>query len=235
MYLSEVLEHLSNSELSQIALGGAKLGGVQEVDYPKIISHINLCMMDLHKKFPLKKGTAIIQMFTEVNDYYLRSIYAVSDPTVPGETYRYILDSVGVPFTDTVLQIASIFNEDGDEISLNDDNVTTSYYTPLPDMVKVATPDPAEFFTVNYRTAPVKLDITDTNATTLDIDLPYQFLTALLAYIGHRAYMSLDKPDLSLSSKYYAKYAGICAEITQLGTLNLNNPTNIKLDRNGWV
>ena len=235
MYLSEVLEHLSNSELSQIALGGTKLGGVQEIDYPKIISHINLGMIDLYKKFPLKTGVVVIQMFEEVNDYYLQTKYAVSDPTVPGETYRYILDSVSVPFVANVLQIERIDDEDGEEISLNDDNVDLTYRTPVHNMIRIAEPDPAEFFTVSYKAEPTKLAIHNADPATLDIDLPYQFLTAMLAYIGHRAYMSLDKPDLSLSSKYYAKYAGICDEITQLGTLNKNNPTNIKLDRNGWV
>ena len=55
MKLREIFEHLAYSELSQLNVGDTSLGLINESNYDKVLSAVNLGLTALHTRFCLKK------------------------------------------------------------------------------------------------------------------------------------------------------------------------------------
>jgi len=233
MLLSEIFEYLSYGELSQLALGSADDGGIQSKDYPKVISYINLALIELYKRFSLREKQLIIQLDDSITDYKLHNDYAVSN-TESAEPIKYIIDTAQVPFTNDVLQIERIKNADDEEFVLNDLDEDLSLYTPTYDIIQISYPEDETTMTVTYRAYPDKISLQGTSPSGTEVALPEQLLEALLAYVAHRAYGSMQTTEGAQGTTYYSKFLAAVRTVKETGGILEINNSNHRLDSNGW-
>ena len=234
MYLSEIFEHLSYGELSQLFLGDSLQGSIQESQYGKIASFVNIGLVDLYKKFALREKEVIIQQYDTLNYYVLVDDYAVSNVASMASP-KFILDSVEKPFINDVLQIQYVKDADGLDIPLNSLNQTNSIFTPEETVLHIPEPVNETLITVTYRVYPAKIALDNINPFAVTIDLPEFLLPALLSYVGYRAHIALPDGEASKALSYYGKYRKICEEVELLGLIHNIIPQNQKHWNNGWA
>lgn len=234
MRLSYIFEQLTYGELSQLSLGGSDNIGIQPADYVGILPYINLALTELHKRFDLKLSEVIIQQYDELQLYTLHSDYAESN-TESQEPYKYIMDSVYQPFVDDVLKIESVFNEDGEELFLNDPTAVWTINTPSFNVIQIPYPEKENTLLVTYRANhEIIYDSAIIDPANVEIKIPHTLLEALLLYIAHRKYANLHTDNDPEVNNLLAKFEASCARVKALGLINDDNTTNTKLDENTW-
>jgi len=236
MILSEIFDHLTYGELSQLAIGGNNTDGIKEADYKAIVGHINLALTELYKRFPLKLNSVAIQLYDHITNYKLHSDYAITNESST-ETYKYIIDSPYYPFTDDVLMIERVINENAEELPLNDTNEYYSLFTPMYNVVQVPYPDLDNAIEVQYKAAPTKIDTTvdGFDPDTTEVVIPNHMLEPLLTYVAYRIYTGNKLNKGSDISNLYSKFNALCAEIDYKGLVNKDINTNLNFWRNGWA
>jgi hypothetical protein len=238
MKLSSIFEQLSYGELSQLAIGGAETSGiVLSSDYPKLITHINLGLLELYKRFDLSRKEVFVQQYDEINLYYLDSRFAVTNTESP-EPIKYIQDSVYRPFTDNVLRIEKVINECGSELYVNDDSKYWTVYTPDYNSIQVPWPDANNAMCITYRASPDVIPVVDVVPSEQEVNIPLSHLEPLLLYVASRIFASkpaLNNESNSKGMEYMSKYELSCKRIEDLNLVQNNNTTNMKLQNAGWV
>jgi hypothetical protein len=236
MLLSNFFEQLTYGELAQLALGGRDITAIAAEDYPAIVSHINLGLTDLYKRFPLKTNEVIIQLYDHIQTYYLMSKYAATNAD-SSEPIKYIMDSVYQPFTDNVLRIEQVFNEMGEERTLNDENDPLTVLTPQFNAVTIPYNESSNAIAVVYRAAHDRIVVTDTfDPATVELTLPHYLVEALMLYVTARVLSSTGGgQNLNEASAFMARYELACRQVSDLNLLNTENTSNHRLEHNGWV
>jgi len=234
MKLSEIFEYLSYGELSQLAIGSADDGGIQARDYPKVISYVNLAMIEIYKRFSLREKQVLITLDDSITEYILNDDYAVSNVDSV-EPIKYITDTISSPFTNDVLMIVRIVDADGDEFPLNSIDDELSLFTPNPTTVSMSYPEDETTMTITYRAYPDKIALTTATPETIEVALPEQLLEALLSYVAHRAYSSMNNSEATEGTTYYSKFLAAIRTVKETGGILKTYTDNSRLDDNGWA
>lgn len=232
MYLDNLFRHLTYGELSQLSIGGAKLGGIQEEDYPQIISYLNFGLLEIYKKFPLKVKTLKIQLYEAITEYSLTGEYALNSGSQ--QAVKFIIDTASDPFLDDVLNIFDIKDKDDKPVPINLYDLDESVFIISPTVLQIPEPDITQIYTIFYNAYPVEVDETTTDLTSVTVNLPDAFLEAICSYIAHRAYLGLPNPEPNNSVSAYKRFLLACQEIKRLGLILPPNFINKKLDTNGY-
>ena len=158
MKLIEIFKHLTHGELSQLSLGGGPNGEITEANHEKVVSHINLALLALHTRFPLRAKTLTLALQSGKLQYALTAAYAVSS-TSSKEPVRYILDSAGAPFLDDILEVTGIKTTLDFPVPLNDEYNPYAIMTPAVSILDVpaAIVDPTSDTPDAYRTTQLKV------------------------------------------------------------------------------
>lgn len=248
MKLSEIFAQLTYGELSQLSLGGVEAGAINVSNYPKVVAHINLGLLALYKRFPLKENRLMLQLQANQVVYPLTYDYAVTNPAVNGFT-RYILDTVSEPFTSDILKVEKVItdNEYEIELGLNDGSdygVTTPTAHTL--RVPLAFVDstlelPEKYVTDNLELVfranhPLITIGVGFDPTTVNVELPYTHLEPLLYFVASRVNNPIGMTnEFHAGNSYAAKYEQACLLLEQKN-LNVDQGSeNTRLERNGWV
>jgi len=234
MLLSDLFEQLTNGELSQLEMGGVDGIGIEPCDYNRVIPHINLGMTELYKRFPIRRQEVIIQQYDQIQKYKLDSRYAQTN-TDSEEPIKYVMDSKYEPFTDNVLKIERIFNEDGQELYNCERDEYWSVNLPAYNVIQVPYPEKENNLSITYRADHDKIKIPGLNPATTHIEVPPSLLEPLLLFIAARVYSNLSSLEGNEGNNYMAKFEASCRKITELNLIPNDNTKNIKLDENGWV
>ncbi len=236
MKLIEIFDSLSYGELSQLSIGNAESTGIKEEDQPKVITHINLGLLELHKRFDLKRGSLILQMYEQIMNYELRPDFAVSN-LESLEPIKYIVDTPLEPFQDDVLKIERIFAESGGEYILNNENEYNSLHTPTPLTLQIPLPQAENVVEVEYRATHPRIPVRGVNPLTYEVDLPYPYLEALIYYVASRMFAPLNDPQAPSqeSQMYMLKFEAAIAKLTELAITPVMQNTKENFKRNGWV
>jgi len=235
MLLHDLLNQLTFGELFQLEIGGNNELGIQPVDFPKVIPHINLGLIELYKRFPLKIDEVIIEQYDQIQTYYLRSKYAQSN-IESKEPIKYIADSIYKPFKDGVLRIETVYNELGEELFVNDNSKQWSVFTPSYDSIQIPMSVTGNAFTVGYRASHEYIHSTALDDKTYEVDIPVGLLEPLLLYIASRMYASLNFDGSGNEGmSYYQKFEAACNQVEKQFLYIDNNTPNMKLDIAGWV
>ena len=182
--LKEFFDNLTYGELANIAIGKGETGYISEADYPALLSHVNLGLTALHKRFLIRADEVIIQQYPEIAHYYLRSEYSVVTGTA--ET-KYLLDSEKEPFKDNVLKIEHVFDELGVEFVINDVYADFPIFTPKPDMLILPASVNNPAFFIIYRANHPKIVITnDFNPANVMLEIPDYLVLPLQLYVADR-------------------------------------------------
>lgn len=139
MKLREIFDSLTYGELSQLNIGGAKEGFIDDSNYDRMLTHVNLGLTALHRRFLLKEGSLALALTPGLYLYDLHSDHAIStegiglgldlleldgeipvvDTSTP-EDAQYILDDLRAPFQDNLIKVERVKTAAGVELGLND-------------------------------------------------------------------------------------------------------------------
>jgi len=236
MKLSEVFSSLAFGELSQLGLASENLGSINVANHAQVVSHTNLGLGALYKRFSLKKGRVGVALQTG------RTLY----PLTTDEDVQFIeLDG---EFTDDILKIESVHTSDDVEVLLNDSSNVYSCSTPSAAVLRVplmiANQDMSlpsdlltESLTVGYRAShPLIVYSSSFNPARVELELPYTHLEALLFFIASRVHNPVGMVnEFNAGNNYAAKYEMACKQL-EISNLQIDEGAgNTRLARGGWV
>lgn len=206
MIVSDAITLLKNSELKQFAVK----------DEPAtVLGYINLGILEIHKRFVLWEGEAVITQVEGTSTYTLDGIDT----------------NVSIDLSDNELvKIERVYDEDSLLYVLNNEKDPESLETPRFNSLKVVTVVPDYTMTVIYRATP-KFHTADTEA----IPLPPQFLEALFLYAAYKAQSSVKPGERDEASAYYKRFEASCARVAQEGLYIQQDLVSSKFINRGFV
>ena len=236
MYLSELFDHLMYGELGQLYIGGAESGSIARKDYAGLVSHINLGLLEIYKRFDLKTETCTVQQMPQFTNYKLDARYAKSNPYNTDDWHypKYIIDSEVYPFQDDVLMIEAVEDELGEWYAINDETNPNAIMTTGSNIINTPTPSMERALFVYYRAKPEKVVINkDLTPDQVYVECPSQFVDALLSYVAHRVYAGRN-PASPEAQVYFQKFSAALQIIEQNGLFNKDSLYNNRLEKQGW-
>ena len=223
MKLAEVFSQLAYGELAQTVFGENDEGELVEKQYPILLAHVNLGLTALYKRFNLKEVRLTFPLSTLGNVYRL----GVTD----------------------LHKIEKVLTDAGVELPLNDGKEQYSCFTPRMDTIRVpldivnkVAEVPESYHTnsleVVYRANHPKLEATggDINPETIELELPYSHLEALLYFVASRVHNPIGMVnEFHSGNSWAARYEGECMKLQQQDLQIDSSNDNDRLGRNGWV
>lgn len=223
MKLKELFEQLTLGELKQLGIGGyEEYKAIQEKDYPEIVSHVNLGLMNLYTRFPLSEKELVLETRPDQQLYVLSSKYAE-----PNEGW-YIQGA----YNDDLIRINSVYLGDV-ELPVNDEFSPISVYLPSYNSIQIPFASGSEEIVIIYRAKPerVPLDLE------YEIPIPDVLNEALLVYVEYRIRKSMGgEQGNALGQQALQMYEMFCSEIERKNILNnADNSLCIRARERGWV
>ncbi len=246
MLLSEIFDQLTYGELTQLELAGANEEGILVENHKRIIPHVNLALTELHKRFLIREEEVTVRCWDHIETYPLEMKYAETSNS--SEPYKWIHDTIFEPFQDNVLRIEKVFNEDGQELFVNETDPyaiqtvmnrgsrrSVSVHTPNFRTVQVPFAVKENALVVEYRANHPRILVPELNPETTEIALPSYLLEPFLLYIAARAYSGRANATSQDSISFTAKFEASCNKVVELNLVNRSNTVNQKSEVNGWV
>ena len=242
MTLKQIFDLLSHGELSQIDLGGTN--GIEESNWERVLSAVNLGLTELHKRFPLRREQVVLQMQEGQLRYTLDVKFAVSNLGNPIVT-KYLIDSAADPFLGRVLKIEKVFDASGCELNLNRlgdafDQAHSTVRTPNYNTLILPTLLPVQALTIEYRgNHPLLIKEPGYfNLEEVTVELPDTHLTALLYFVASRLFNPTGLSGNTAfheGNNYDQKFEMECQRLEFEGYEISEHEENNRLRRNGWV
>lgn len=191
MTIGNVISMAKGGELKSVAI---------QYNSNYIVEFINLAMIELYKRFPLKTSEWLIELQDGIIEYKIpddKNFMYISS------AYQELSQDDDV--TDNRLGI----NDEDDPLSIN----MVSW-----NVVQIPVSVTGAYISIIYVEAPSIIEW-DEAGTYLDktIDLPPQLIEALLHYIGYRAHGSITANIKTESNTYYQRFEASCNRARQLG------------------
>ena len=226
MLLSFIIDAVKYGELQNV---------YTEEKLPQLISFINLGLIQIYSKLPIIEKQVTIQEYPQISLYKLSSMYARHNH-LSKVKHKYILDTPDNPFTDDVLFITGICDENGFAIPLNDEHHRRSIFISSYDTIQIPNADENEAVFVIYRAKPRCIN-PETKNLNQEVELPDYLLEALTAFVGFKAHQAIGSQEsLAASQAFYQRFTEL---INQAITDNIAGdgvlPTNIKPRMRGYI
>lgn len=238
MKLSEVFAQLAYGELSQLNLVDQNTGEIAVGKYTALVSHINMGLTALYKRFPLKESRAIITLQSNRITYPLNT----------QESVLISVEAGAEDFEDNILKIERVYTDKGWEMGLNDASDPYSCFTSsastlrVPITVASKTPGiPEEMLTdtltVVYRANhPILVKGSGFKPSSIELELPYSHLEPLLYYVASRINNPIGMSnEFHAGNSYAAKYEKSCQELEMVNLRVDQGSQNTKLRQKGFV
>jgi len=237
--LQEIFDDLAAGPLANLALVNNTTQAIQEKDYNKVLSFVNLSLTSLHKRFTLRTGQVVVQQHPDLMHYPLRSKFAESN-VASTEAIKFIKDTIADPFWDDIIKIEQVFSELGEEYIINDSAQEYPVYTPEFDVISmVPTGEIPQAVVAIYRAKYPKIVLTSTalDPTLIEVNIPDWILEALYARVAAYAYKGImgDEGETSASRNYMFQYELECKRIETEGTVANDNDTSTSFEDKGWA
>lgn len=183
--------------IEQLKYGELRSIAVKD-DNNAIVSYINLALQALYNRFTLRVDEYVLAMEDNITEY-----------TLP----------------DNLSVIDSVYNEEGEELSLDDPMDVNGILRVSYDTIQVPNPITGDALSIIYIPIPDKIVYVDETSLTQKIPLPPQLLEPLLHYIGYRAHGSMDGNIKAENNTHYMRFVASCDRIDQLGVIRRAIPT----------
>ena len=230
MQLKELLQRLCEGEFDGMAIGHQVDESPLDEHYAKLVRHIDMGLLELHKRFPLKIRETFIQQYDHIQNYKLSERYAETN-VESNEPTKYICDSRFNKFTDSsFLRIDSLFNELGDPVAIDDAGQQYSMYISSHDTIQVPYPDSANSFVVHYKAGHPLLPTDRVDG--IEVDIPYSHLEPLMFYVASRALSSVNPEG---AQNYMMRFENSCMQLVQLNLAYTMNTPPEQFARGGWI
>ena len=201
----------------------AKAGELKNLvlDTDTILAALNLGIIELYKRFPLRVEEAIVTLGNK--EYYKMD---GTDPDVDMPTdapYMWIVRAYGeVPMGCDVSVNELPINDEDNLLSINTVNWCT---------IQVPASIDNETISLIYVAAPVLLTAGDLNKT---LPIPPQLYEALLHYVGYRAHGALDGNIQAENSTHYQRFEASCQRAKESGMYTTDS-MEMNRDMKGFV
>ena len=201
----------------------AKAGELKNLvlDTDTILAALNLGIIELYKRFPLRVEEAIVTLGNK--EYYKMD---GTDPDVDMPTdapYMWIVRAYGeVPMGCDVSVNELPINDEDNLLSINTVNWCT---------IQVPASIDNETISLIYVAAPVLLTAGDLNKT---LPIPPQLYEALLHYVGYRAHGALDGNIQAENSTHYQRFEASCQRAKESGMYTTDS-MEMDRDMKGFV
>lgn len=190
MLVSDVVALAKAGELQQLAI---------KDDDVAVISFINLGLIEIYKRFPLRTEEFIIALQDNVTIYNMPSdfMYIISAyDEAPA-------DALGQPLTYGPIPVP--INEENSPFSIN----TVSY-----NQIQVPLTTNGAYISIIYAVKPTLLTVAD---LATEIAIPDALVEALLNYIGYRGHGSVDGSLQTETNTHYMRFESSCRRARELG------------------
>jgi len=245
MNLNDVFTQLTYGELSKVFIGGLdERTGILEIDREQIISHVQLGLTDLYRRFRLLQGQMTLTLQPDTTDYMITKDFIASN-TDSTEAVKYLTDDPIFPYEDNLLKIVEVKDDLLNPIRLNWANDSCSVFSRSEKHLYV----PEVITTLDYRDPVItelkliylanhpKIDCSlgTYSPELVELYLPDAYMTALLYYITSRYMNPIGMAnEFHAGNSYYAKYEGECARLEQQNLQYDNADLVTPFERDGW-
>ena len=201
----------------------AKAGELKNLvlDTDTILAALNLGIIELYKRFPLRVEEAIVTLGNK--EYYKMD---GTDPDVDMPTdapYMWIVRAYGEVPMDCDVSVNELpINDEDNLLSINTINWCT---------IQVPAGIDNETISLIYVAAPVLLTAGDLNKT---LPIPPQLYEALLHYVGYRAHGALDGNIQAENSTHYQRFEASCQRAKESGMYTTDS-MEMDRDMKGFV
>lgn len=235
MKLSKIIGLLSTGELSKVNLGTNEEAGVTVYNHQELVDYINLGLLSIYTKIPLRVREVTVQEQADIKEYFLRSEYAQSN-SESTQPVKYILDSENDPFDDTLLSIDTVYDEFGYKMPLNDRLDPCGFVITSFDTIQSNNPAKARKFIVSYRAKAPELLNSGIDILTQNVALPEVLTQVLLYYVAYKVHNSRNTAESQTeAAKFLTLYEKELLQVTDLNIGVDAAVANTKLELRGWV
>ena len=218
MTIEELLDMAKYGELRNLKLGSEENAA--------LLSYINLGLIELYKRFPLKVKEAVIELVDSPNNEYplpsdcMWLVTAFGE--VPENQSQYTSWELAINNEDDPLSINTV--------SWNTIQVPVTMEGSYISLIYAASPNTIKFTETEFTEGTVTIPantywqyIDDVPTVIRDIDLPIQLIEPLLFYIGYRAHGAMDGNIQSESNTHYMRFDKSCQKIKTEGMFTNDN------------
>lgn len=232
MKIFDLYRNLANGVLRNLAMSQETPGAIRAKDQETVILAANEALLRLYSRFNLREKDVLIRQTDGVTNYHLLKRFAEThEPRV--ERHTYIMDLVLEPFEQDVIKVLAVYNSDGYQMPLNDNEAPWSLFTPQANVLQVPNPEPGKALSVMYQARHPELDHLKLEQP---IELPDVLHGALFSYIGYQVYDAISTPEaLARSQSLLMSYTSICDEAASSDAVQTSiSTTNSRFEKRGW-
>jgi hypothetical protein len=238
MYLQELFNNLAYGEFSGLAIGNASTGTVPADKYPKLVSLINIGLLDLHTRFTLIEKEFDLYQRDGIYTYYLRSAH-VGDPAA-GNPELYVDGTSADPIAGDIIKIIKAFDEDGNKVRINDARYPDDIFMPQADVVKMTLGDPLKVYSLVYQASyPTIVIAPGFDPATYELLYPRFLNNALMAFVAARLNQGrmtqANEGQNHVANTFFYRYEQECKKIESLSLVPMVDEEAEQFYNNGWV
>jgi hypothetical protein len=186
MVVQDIIDIAKYSELNNLAVKN---------DINAIVTFMNMGILELYKRFPLKVEEHVITLQDNVTIYDLPS------------DFMYPLEAFG-----EVNEFAT--DKRPPIVPFNDADDPTSIFFPNFTQVQVPLVTTGSFISLIYVSKPARIDEDDLSS---EINIPETLVEALVYYIGFRAHTSIKSDGQSENNIHWVRFDQSCKKARELG------------------
>lgn len=245
--IEEVVNLLAEAELSNVMYTDLESKKLNPTKVLALVRSINLGLLELHKRFPLKTGTLTLNLQPNLRRYYLRPEYQVGKAPRPG-VIQYIAQGTDRLEAGELLKVEKVLNPDGLELDLNISDSYIGVSCPQFDVLEINTFAQAHFtehryatLIVEYRKTAKQLmvfeDSLPEELLAQNVDLPYTHLQALVYFVAKRlrSPIGFSQNSAQEAVNYNTLYETECNNLNMLGLYSDQHGSTDRFTRGGWA
>lgn len=235
--LKDLFGLLATGEFSNIALSRGDTGGINESEYAKVIGHINLALIELHKRLKLLEGELLLSVDPTLEIYYLQDDRVTMG--TPNKT-RYIQLTTGQDMGLNIIEVTGIFDSLGNEMAINNRHTIPSIIQLSSDSLRITKAADPIVLSIVYQACPPSIILDDSfDLESIQLNIPSTIIEAILYYVASRVYRptgannSTANADKSIG--YQQQYELACQKFELFGLGIQNCDRENKFENDGWA
>ena len=188
MIIKDVVSLAKYSELAGTAI---------KEDTDAIVAFINLGMLELYKRFPIKVEEHIVTLVDGTMYYEM--------PT----NFMYALEAYG--------EVTEGSTESSMPIPINESDYDNSIFFIDWNTVQVPSSVTGSFISIMYVPTPDTITTIQAVDDITQLDIPTSLVDALLSYVGYRAYLGIRSDSQSENNAHWTRFERNCKKAIELG------------------
>lgn len=238
--LKDIFNLLATGEFSNIALAVDGRGELQEKEYPKVVGHINLGLIELHKRFNLFQKELRLYVRPDIQRYYLREDKVGSLNNMGKRVYILEPDEEDENGFLNIVEVTGAYDSTGESIDLNNRKSTPMINQVATDTLKITKVTSPTYIDIEYQAFPDKIVIDDDfDPEDVELNISDNIVEALLYYVAGRVYKPTGSNESTAgadkSASYDSKYELACQKLDLLGLETQCNDEENNFETEGWA